>query len=98
MFMTILDNAIKFSPAKGHIYITLSQKDNLCVSVRDEGMGIKKEDLPYIFDRFYKTKSTENTNGTGLGLAIAKEIALRHHAEIKALINKDKGSEFIIRF
>lgn len=98
MFMTILDNAIKFSPVKGHIYITLSQKDNLYVSVRDEGIGIKKEDLPYIFDRFYKTKSIENTNGTGLGLAIAKEIALRHHAEIKALINKDKGSEFIIRF
>jgi signal transduction histidine kinase len=98
MFMTILDNAIKFSPIKGHIYITLSQKDNLCISVRDEGIGIKKEDLPYIFERFYKTKSIENTNGTGLGLAIAKEIALRHHAEIKALINKDKGSEFTIRF
>lgn len=98
MFMTILDNAIKFSPLQGNIYITLSQKDSLHVSVRDEGIGIKKEDLPYIFERFYKTKSLENTSGTGLGLAIAKQIALRHHAEISAIIGKDEGSEFIIKF
>ena len=98
MFMIIFDNAIKFSPIKGHIYITLSQKDSLYVSIKDEGIGISKEDLPYIFDRFYKTKSIENTSGTGLGLAIAKQIVLRHHAEISAIINQDKGSEFIIKF
>ena len=98
MFMTILDNAIKFSPLEGHIYITLSYKDNLYVSIRDEGIGIEKEDLLYIFDRFYKTKSKENTDGTGLGLAIAKQIALRHNAEISVVIGKNKGSDFIIRF
>jgi len=76
MFMTIIDNAIKFSPQNGHIYITLFQNDGLYVSIRDEGIGIEKDDLPYIFDRFYKTKAVENTNGTGLGLSIAKQIAV----------------------
>ena len=98
MFMTILDNAIKFSPTEGTVYITLSRKESLYVSIRDEGIGIKKEDLPHIFERFYKTKSIENISGTGLGLAIAKQIAFRHNAELSAIINKEKGSEFVIKF
>ena len=98
MFMTILDNAIKFSPQNGHIYITLSQNDGLYVSIRDEGTGIEKHDLPYLFDRFYKTKAVENTNGTGLGLSIAKQIAIRHNAQISVDSVKGKGSEFIVRF
>lgn len=98
MLMTIMDNAIKFSPQNGHITIKLWQNEDLNVSIKDEGIGIEKEDLPYIFDRFYKTKAIENTNGTGLGLAIAKQIALRHQAEIEVKSNKGEGSEFIIKF
>jgi len=98
MFMTILDNAIKFSSQNGNIYIKLLQNKSLFVSIRDEGIGIEKEDLPHIFDRFYKTKSVENTNGTGLGLAIAKQIALRHNAEISVISSIGEGCEFIIKF
>jgi signal transduction histidine kinase len=98
MLMTIVDNAIKFSSQNGQITITLSQNEDLTISIKDEGIGIEKEDLPYIFDRFYKTKAVENIGGTGLGLAIAKQIALRHHAEIEVKSIKGEGSEFIIKF
>ena len=98
MFMTILDNAIKFSPQDGHIYIILTQNDTFNVSIRDEGIGIEKEDLPYLFDRFYKTKAVENTNGTGLGLSIAKQIAMRHNAQISVNSVKGEGSEFVVSF
>jgi signal transduction histidine kinase len=98
MLMTIVDNAIKFSSNNGHIFITLSQDESLRVSIKDEGVGMAKEDLPYIFDRFYKTKAIENTDGTGLGLAIAKQIAVRHNAEIQVNSDIGEGSEFIIKF
>jgi signal transduction histidine kinase len=98
MVMTIIDNAVKFSPQNGKIYLTLSKDHELRLSVKDEGPGIGEEDLPHIFDRFYKTKSPQNISGTGLGLAIAKQIAIRHLAEISVVSTKDKGSEFTIRF
>lgn len=98
MLMTILDNAVKFSPQNGKISIKLSYDNGLNISIKDQGAGISEEDLPYIFDRFYKTKSVDNTNGTGLGLAIANQIAIRHEAQIQVLSTKDEGSEFIIKF
>jgi signal transduction histidine kinase len=98
MLMTILDNAVKFSPQNGKITIKLSYNNGLNISIKDQGAGIEEEDLPYIFDRFYKTKSIENTNGTGLGLAIANQIAIRHDAQIQVLSTKGEGSEFIIKF
>ncbi|MHB1151891.1 MAG: sensor histidine kinase [Eubacteriales bacterium] len=98
MIMTIADNAIKFSPQDGKIILTLSQDQGMLLSIKDEGPGIEEEDLPHIFDRFYKTKSPENISGTGLGLAIAKQIAIRHLAEISVVSTKDRGSEFSIRF
>ena len=75
MFLITLDNAVKFSPADGHVVVTLT--DN-AVTIRDSGPGIPPADLPYVFDRFYKVKSEENISGSGLGLAIAKQIADRH--------------------
>lgn len=98
MLMTILDNAVKFSPQNGKIAIKLSYDNGLNISIKDQGAGISEEDLPYIFDRFYKTKSVDNTNGTGLGLAIANQIAIRHDAQIQVLSQKGEGSEFIIKF
>ncbi len=98
MFIIVLDNAIKFSPQNSNIYIKIYKKDKLFVSVYDEGKNIPKEDLPYIFDRFFKTKSSENKNGTGLGLAIAKQIAIRHNVEINVISDMDKGCEFIFLF
>lgn len=98
MIMVILDNAIKFSPRNGNIYIDLQQNEALILSIRDEGPGIPKEDLPYIFDRFYKTKSEKNKTGTGLGLAIAKQIAVRHNINLSVVSESGHGSKFIFLF
>ncbi len=85
LVMIIADNAIKFSPENGTVKISVKEEtDEYILSVEDNGKGISEQDLPYVFERFYKTKSPENKNGTGLGLAIAKEIALRHGAKLFA--------------
>ena len=81
MFMTILDNAVKFSPEGGEV---LMQIDDSQISVTDNGSGISAEDLPYIFDRFKKDSSERNKSGSGLGLAIAREIAARHNLTLTA--------------
>ena len=70
----------------------------MTVSIRDEGIGISKEELPFIFDKFYKSKLRMNAKGTGLGLAIAKNIALKHDGEIKVESEPGKGTEFIFSF
>jgi signal transduction histidine kinase len=75
MFLIVLDNAVKFSPEGSTVTVTLQGRT---VRIRDRGPGIAKEDLPYLFDRFYKVKSEDNKTGSGLGLAIAKQIAERH--------------------
>lgn len=98
MIMIILDNAIKFSPENGHIDIKFIKNEDLVLSISDEGFGIPQQDLPYIFDRFYKTKSDDNKTGTGLGLAIAKQIADRHNIKIEVVSEQDKGTEFIFKF
>lgn len=95
MIMIIIDNAIKFSPIGGNINIGLSQRNNLILSIRDEGPGIAPQYLPNIFDRFFKTTSEENKTGTGLGLAIAKQIAQRHNIDLEVFSTLGKGSEFV---
>jgi len=92
MFLTVIDNAIKFSHDNKSIYITL--KDNQ-ITIRDEGIGISEEELPNIFDRYYSVKSDENKTGTGLGLTIAKQIALRHNIELFAESKLNEGTSFV---
>lgn len=95
MFMVILDNAIKFSYQNGIVAVSLKDKT---VSIKDNGIGIVKDDLPFIFDRFYSVKSEENKKGTGLGLSIAKQIADRHHIEISVDSKQNEGTQFIFKF
>ncbi|NLX93586.1 MAG: sensor histidine kinase, partial [Clostridiales bacterium] len=95
MLVIILDNAIKFTPENGKVAVTLKDRS---ISIKDNGPGIAQEDLPYIFDRFYKVKSVENKNGTGLGLSIAKQIAERHNIEVSVISIKDSGTEFDFHF
>jgi signal transduction histidine kinase len=95
MFLIILDNAVKFSPQGSTVTVTMKENK---VSIQDCGIGIAPEDLPYIFDRFYKVKSEENKNGTGLGLAIAKQIADRHNIQIYIKSKVNQGTEFLFRF
>lgn len=92
MMMIILDNAIKFSPKNEKVDIIL---ENNKLYIKDKGVGISLEDLPYIFDRFYKSRSEENKTGTGLGLAIAKQIADRHGIKLRAESIEGQGATFI---
>jgi len=99
MFIVILDNAIKFSPAGKTIHLNLSSvKRKIICSIRDEGIGISEEELPNIFDKFYKSKLRQNAKGTGLGLPIAKQIALKHGGTIDVKSKPGEGTEFIFTF
>jgi signal transduction histidine kinase len=92
MFLTVIDNAVKFSYENKNIYITLKGEQ---IIIRDEGIGISEEDLPNIFERYYRIKSDENKTGTGLGLTIAKQIALRHNIELFAESKLNEGTSFV---
>lgn len=99
MFMIIIDNAIKFSDVHGKIWIRLEKRDgNLDISIQDQGIGIEEEKLPYIFEKFYKSKMRQNEKGTGLGLMIAKQIALRHDGDIQVESTVGEGSTFYFSF
>jgi len=95
MLMIIVDNAIKFSMDHSVVEIILKGKE---VYIKDYGIGIASEDLPYIFDRFYKVQSETNKEGTGLGLAIAKQISDRHNIVLSVNSIQNKGTEFKFKF
>lgn len=95
MFTIVLDNAVKFSPSGGRVQVWMERGEKgIAISVRDHGKGIKKEDIPYIFDRFYSQRTEENRTGTGLGLSIAKQIAERHGAGIECVSGNGNGACF----
>nr|WP_294490494.1 HAMP domain-containing sensor histidine kinase [uncultured Anaerosporobacter sp.] len=98
MFMVIFDNAVKFSKENSDLYIKITCMDTIRISIKDEGVGISKEELPYIFEKFYKSKLRQNANGSGLGLAIAKQIAIKHNGKIDVISELGKGTEFIFTF
>ena len=95
MFLIVLDNAVKFSPADGEIELSLQSSDSgWSVSIRDHGQGIPEDILPELFGRFRSHKGENNPNGTGLGLAIAKQIANRHGIELTAKNAESGGAVF----
>ncbi len=100
MFLVIFDNAVKFSPEGGRVYVTLEEsgEERVRVSIRDEGIGISKEELPSIFEKFYKSKLRQNAKGSGLGLAIARQIALKHGGDIEVESEQGVGTEFRFTF
>lgn len=94
----LLDNAIKFSHHNSVIHIETSEKKNkLFVSIKDSGVGIPKEDLKLIWERFYKSDSSrgKDKKGTGLGLSIVKEIIASHGEHINVISTEGVGTEFI---
>jgi len=92
----LLDNAVKYSCEHGEIRLQARQRDEQVVlSVGDNGIGISKEDLPRVFERFYrvdKARTAENIRGTGLGLAIVKHIAQLHGGHVEAESELGKGT------
>lgn len=91
MFLIVLDNAVKFSPANATIRVKAAGGT---ITITDHGIGIPAEELPYLFDRFYRSRSEQNKTGTGLGLAIARQIAARHDMTITVSSEPGKGTEF----
>ena len=95
VLINMVSNAIKYTRDGGNISISAGQKDDIVwVSVRDNGIGIPKEDVEKVFDRFYrvdKARSRES-GGTGLGLSIAKEIVNRHNGTIELSSRQGKGT------
>ena len=103
LFVILLDNAIKYSPKKSKINISIRQTDSryVIVKIKDRGIGIKASDLPHIFDRFYRadhSRNKEKVSGYGLGLSIAKNIVELHGGTISANSKPGKGSEFVLKF
>ncbi|MFZ3106766.1 MAG: HAMP domain-containing sensor histidine kinase, partial [Candidatus Hydromicrobium sp.] len=93
VLFNLIDNAVKYSTPKKEIEISLSNdKDNklLILDITNISEIIKEEDLPYIFDRFYKTSAITDKKGFGLGLSISKKIVENHNGSIKVDYNKDK--------
>lgn len=100
VFINLLSNAVKFSNYGGKVWVNLTRdKKDIIVSIRDNGIGISKEDLPFIFERLYRgDKSRNKIEGSGIGLTIVKDILTLHSASIDVESEVGKGSKFTIRF
>lgn len=100
LFFNIIDNAIKFTPQHGDISIDAKREDRkICITILDTGIGIAKEDLPHIFERFYRVDKTSGclVAGSGLGLSIVQAIAKLHQATIEVKSFPNKATIFQVR-
>lgn len=100
LFLILLDNAVKYTPTGGQIEVRLTSEDQFAVAeVRDTGIGIAPEDIPRVFDRFYRADParTRESGGIGLGLAIGRWIAQAHQGEIQIESGGSQGSVFRVR-
>lgn len=97
LFYILLENAFKFTPAGGNLSLSAEKKGTKCtVLFSDTGMGIPRDEQPYVFNRFYR--GSRSAGGSGLGLAIAKSIMEKHGGNIEVNSNPGQGTEFMLRF
>lgn len=99
VFINLIGNAITYTPPEGNVEIILVEHgENIRIHVKDTGVGISKEEIPRIFERFYRVDRarSRNSGGTGLGLAIVKHLVEAHHGNISVRSDLGEGSEFII--
>lgn len=97
--INIIGNAIKYTPENGEVDIELySGQDNFVIKIKDNGMGIPEDELPFIFDRFYRVDKARarKTGGTGLGLSITQQLIALHQGEINVESEVNKGTTFYI--
>lgn len=99
VMVNIFSNAIKYTPEGGHIEIMADEdENNIMITVKDSGIGISEEDLPFIFQRFYRADQSRSriTGGAGIGLAIVKSLVEAHGGKITVKSKLGVGSEFVI--
>jgi two-component system phosphate regulon sensor histidine kinase PhoR len=97
VLINLIQNAVKFTPASGSITIRAFERaGTLVIDVIDTGAGIHEDELPRVFERFYKSDRARRSSGTGLGLAIAKHIVLAHGGQIGVRSELGRGSTFTI--
>ena len=97
VWINLLDNAVKFNRENGIISIALKKKeDNIIITISDNGIGISKEALPKVFDKFYQGDTSHSTLGNGLGLAMVKKIIELHNGTIKCDSLHLRGTRFTI--
>ena len=99
MLINLLDNAVKYTPNNGRVFVNAYEKyNNIVIVIRDTGIGIPKKDIPRLFERFYRVDKARSrkVGGTGLGLAIVKHIVLSLKGRIKVSSELGKGSEFTV--
>ena len=98
MLSNLLDNAIKYSASGGTVDVSVAGKDekNAALTVKDRGIGISSQDLPRIFERFYRCDQSRSETGTGLGLSLARAIARAHGGDITVISSPGEGSTFTI--
>jgi two-component system sensor histidine kinase MprB len=90
--MNVLDNAAKWSPAGGHVVVNLEAGSAWHLTVADQGPGIAAEDLPHIFDRFYRARSARSMPGSGLGLSIVKRVVAGHGGSVSVTTQPSGGA------
>jgi hypothetical protein len=97
VFNNLIGNAIKFTPAGGSVSVSAgTAKGNLCVRIDDTGIGIPGQDLPRVFNKYFRSKSAAGHKGTGLGLAISRALVEAHNGAIKVESREGKGSRFTV--
>ncbi|MCP4426449.1 MAG: GAF domain-containing protein [Chloroflexi bacterium] len=97
MILNLVDNAIKYSPENTRTNVCLRyQATGVTILVQDDGPGIPKEDLDFVFDKYYRSKQTDSQPGAGLGLSVVRSIAEAHGGQVAVANLPDRGAEFMI--
>ncbi|OOM10588.1 sensor histidine kinase [Clostridium saccharobutylicum] len=98
VFINLISNAIKFNNINGSVWVNISTDiDSVIIEIKDNGIGIKKEDLPYVFERMYRgDKSRQKIEGSGIGLTLVKKILTLHSGTIDVESKENKGTVFTV--
>lgn len=96
LLTNLISNAYRYGNQNGSIFVGLNQKEKILITVKDNGIGISKEQQKKIFERFYRADVSRTLEGSGLGLAMVREIVQFHGGEIMVSSESDKGSIFTV--